>query len=365
MFALVAVFVAGTLAVDNLPTKHFRIWTRCGFWVAYLCAELAVICLVGAIREWDFPFARRHTDQAAAVVRPLSAPLPGRLAPVPSGTDNMRAFFAYQQTIKPTDLTFTELKRLLDMGNIACQMIPDRDDVSVPGFGKEILAWNSLVEKELAGYPSQLDRFMQATVRLAPANGAYSTDAEPKAAITRGLAEVARIISELEGPRPTPEGTVRLLLLEGDRYRFVMESADKQEPTAENDADLTKWLSTSERTIRDLFGIQQATAMRSYRMSETAPFHVPDGILPAHRAVYLKAIRRIEWLRGLPGPLEGRGRVLGQAVTVTHNRNWTGRTSSRGLSPSRRWPGSAPSSEAMSIQAATITASAARGKLAA
>ena len=99
---------------------------------------------------------------------------------------------------------------------------------------------------------------------------------------------------------------MRLLLLEGDRYRFAMENADLQQSTAENDADLAQWLSTSEKVIQDLFGVDQATAMRSYRMSETEPFHVPDVILPAHRAVYLKAIRRIERLRGCLVRLRGR-----------------------------------------------------------
>jgi len=118
----------------------------------------------------------------------------------------MRAFFAYQQIIKPTDLTFMELKRLLNMGNNTCEMIPDSHEASVPGWCKEILAWNSLVAKELAGYPPQLDRFRQATTRLAPANGAYSTDAELKTAMKRGLAEVARIIAELRVLSPPLRG---------------------------------------------------------------------------------------------------------------------------------------------------------------
>jgi len=97
---------------------------------------------------------------------------------------------------------------------------------------------------------------------------------------------------------PEIEATVKLLLREGDRHRLGLIEADKQEGAPGNEADMSDWFLTSERTIQDLLGIQAATEMRSYRVSETEAFQVPDEIRAEHRTVYVKAVRRIEWLRG-------------------------------------------------------------------
>jgi hypothetical protein len=68
MLGLAGVVVAATLTI----AKHSGIWTSWGLVVAYLFAALSVVCLTGAIREWNFPFARRRPD--TPLPTPPSAP---------------------------------------------------------------------------------------------------------------------------------------------------------------------------------------------------------------------------------------------------------------------------------------------------
>ena len=69
MTAIAAVGVAA--AIDTTAKNHHSLWTSPGFLVAYVAALGAIVCLIGAIREWNFPLARRHTDETTGPMLPL------------------------------------------------------------------------------------------------------------------------------------------------------------------------------------------------------------------------------------------------------------------------------------------------------
>ncbi len=65
MFTVAATVVGATLAVDSFAKTHFVLWTSWGFVVAYVFAAAGLACFIAAIREWNFPFARRHADKVS------------------------------------------------------------------------------------------------------------------------------------------------------------------------------------------------------------------------------------------------------------------------------------------------------------
>jgi hypothetical protein len=189
---MIAIAVGGAIiaaTVDSQATDHYSLWIAPGFFVSYVAAILALVCFIGAIREWPFPFARRPEPRANQ--RTISSE--DRNAP----DIKMKGFLLQQATLLPTEETLKHLQGLREQGRTLLASISDMADDSTKGVAKNVNHWRFAVSKELVGYPTQSEQFAAAGPRPDPPPLGFTTDTDLRTEMKGCLTVLDEIINGL------------------------------------------------------------------------------------------------------------------------------------------------------------------------
>lgn len=109
---------------------------------------------------------------------------------------------AHRHALMPTAHAIANLKVLLDSGKKTIGLIPDWERSSRPGFGKDVIAWYSLVKRDLVPYPAHLTTFSSAVTQVLASRPDPVTDGALRREMFTGIALLEGIIDTLSAPSP-------------------------------------------------------------------------------------------------------------------------------------------------------------------